>query len=162
MKLIFQQGGWLILASFIAGLMLTIIPLPDVLQYIRPEWSALILLYWCMALPQRIGVGVGWVTGLFLDVLKGTLLGQHALGLAVLAYLTLQLHQRIRVYPLWQQALTVLILLNLYQLLLIWFDGITGQPSKDFTYWLPPLTGMLIWPWVFLFLRHMRRRHKVR
>lgn len=162
MKLLFQQGGWVILLSFIVSLMLTIIPLPDMLQYLRPEWSALVLLYWCMALPQRIGVGVGWVAGLFLDVLKGALLGQHALGLAVVAYLTLQLHQRIRVYPLWQQALTVLMLLNLYQLLLVWFDGITGQPSKGLAYWLPPLAGMLIWPWIFLLLRHLRRRYKVR
>ncbi len=162
MTLTRHQGGWIVAATFVGAMMLAILPLPVWAEYYRPEWVALVLVYWCMALPQRVGVGVGWTAGLLLDVLKGALLGQHALGLAVTAYLTLSLHQRIRVFPLWQQALTVLMLLTLYQLLLLWFDGITGQPPKGWVYWMPSLTGMLLWPWVFIVLRDLRRRFKVR
>lgn len=161
MSLVKHQGGWIIFLSFTVALMLTILPLPDWIHIYRPEWTALVLIYWCMALPQRIGVGIGWLVGLLLDVLMGTLLGQHALGLAVIAFITLNLHQRIRVFPLWQQALTVLTLLTLYQLLLLWFDGMTAQPAKTWSYWLPSLVGMLLWPWCFTLLRDVRRRFKV-
>jgi len=157
-----QQGGLLILVTFIAAMMLTIIPLPDLLQRIRPEWSALVLLYWCMALPQRIGVGIAWIIGLLLDVLSGSLLGQHALSMTVIAYLILNMHQRIRLFPLWQQAAVIWMLLNLYQLLLLWFDGITGQPAKGLSFWLPPIAGMILWPGIFLILRKLRRRYKVK
>jgi len=156
-----HQGGWFILLSFIVAFMLTVVPLPDVLQYVRPEWSALVLLYWCMALPDRIGVGIGWSVGLLLDVLTGTLLGQHALGMTVIAYLIINLHQRIRIFPLWQQAVTIWMLLNLYQLLLLWFNGITGQPPKGLQFWLPPISGMILWPLIFIWLRHIRRQFKI-
>lgn len=157
-----KQGGLLILVTFIMAMMLTIAPLPETLRHIRPEWSALVLIYWCMALPQRIGVGFAWITGLLLDVLSGSLLGQHALSLTVVAYLTLNMHQRVRLFPLWQQAVVVWMLLNLHQLLLLWFDGITGQPAKGLSFWLPPISGMILWPAIFITLRKIRRRYKVR
>lgn len=162
MTLVRHQGGWIIFVSLVVALMLTILPLPEWAEYYRPEWPALVLIYWCMALPQRVGVGIGWIVGLLVDVLKGALLGQHALGLAVIAYITLNLHQRIRVFPLWQQAVTVLVLLALYQLLILWFDGITaGQTSKGWIYWMPSVVSMVLWPWVFVLLRDIRRRFKV-
>jgi len=161
MRLGNHQGGWLILLSFVIAFMLTVVPLPDVLQYVRPEWSALVLLYWCMALPDRVGVGIGWTVGLLLDVLTGTLLGQHALGMTVIAYLIINLHQRIRIFPLWQQAAIIWMILNLYQLLLLWFDGITGQPPKGLQFWLPPISGMILWPAIFILLRRLRRNFKV-
>lgn len=157
-----HQGGGLILLSFIVAFMLTVVPLPEFMQFIRPEWSALVLLYWCMALPDRIGVGIGWIVGLLLDVLTGTLLGQHALAMTVIAYLIINLHQRIRIFPLWQQAAIIWMLLNLYQLLLLWFDGITGQPPKGLQFWLPPISGMILWPVVFILLRRLRRHFKVK
>lgn len=162
MKTETRQGGTLILITFIIAMMLTIIPLPETLQHIRPEWTALVLIYWCMALPQRIGVGIAWISGLLLDVLTGSLLGQHALSMTVVAYLTLNMHQRVRLFPLWQQAAVVWMLLNLHQLLLLWFDGITGQPAKGLTFWLPPISGMILWPAIFMVLRKIRRRYKVR
>lgn len=156
-----HQGGWLIMLTFLAAMALTIIPLPDFLRNLRPEWAALVLSYWCMALPHRIGVGTGWVIGLLLDVMTGSLLGQHALGMTIIAYLVINLHLRIRLFPLWQQAIVIWMLLNLYQLLLLWFDGITGQPSKGLEFWLPPISGMILWPGIFLLLRRLRRSQMV-
>jgi rod shape-determining protein MreD len=157
-----REGGWLILLTFVAAMMLTIVPLPDLLRHMRPEWSALVFIYWCMALPHRIGIGIGWMTGLLLDVLTGSLLGQHALGMTIIAYLVINMHQRIRLFPLWQQSVVIWMLLNLYQLLLLWFDGITGQPSRGLSFWLPPIVSMILWPGIFLILRNLRRRHKVK
>jgi len=139
MRHVRHQGGNIIIVTFIAALMLTIIPLPDSIETARPEWVALVLIYWCMALPDRIGVGYGWFAGLLRDVLKGSLLGQHALALAVVAYLTLKLHQRLRVFPPWQQAMVVLVMLVFLQVLILWFDGIIGLTVKNWQHRLASL-----------------------
>ena len=161
MSLSRHQGGWIITLTVLIALTLTIVPLPHWLEPYRPAWPVLALIYRGMALPQRVGVGAGWATGLLIDVLTGSLLGQHALALTVVMFLTLNLHQRIRVFPLWQQALSVLTLTALYQLLVLWFDGITGQRTGGWQYWMPSVIGMLLWPWVFMLLRDVRRRFKV-
>lgn len=157
-----HRGGWIIVLSFVAAMLLSILPLPQVVDPFRPEWTALVLIYWCLALPERVGVGGAWLVGLLMDVLKGGLLGEHALGLTVVAFLALKLHQRIRVYPMWQQALSVLMLLALYQLVTLWINGIIGRPARTWLYWAPSLTGTMLWPALFLLLRDLRRRFRVR
>ncbi len=156
-----HQGGWIIIATFVAALMLTVAPLPDWLGQMRPEWAALVLIYWCMALPQRIGVGVGWIVGLFVDVLRAELLGQYALAFALIAYVTLHLHRRVRVFPLWQQAASILVLIVLEQMLILWVKGIMGQSPHTWTYWLPSVTSMLVWPIVYILLRGIRRYYRI-
>jgi rod shape-determining protein MreD len=84
----YPTGGWVIVVSFLLAFWLSEIPLPGGLDRFRPDWVAMVLIYWGMALPHRIGIGVGWGVGLLLDVGRGGLLGQHALALAVVAYLT--------------------------------------------------------------------------
>lgn len=156
------RGGIVIIATFVVAMMLTILPLPQWLVPFRPEWVALALIYWTMALPQRVGVLSGWGLGLLLDVLKGAVLGQHALALAVVAYLTYKVHQQVRVYPMWQQALSVMALLLLYQLLVLWVSGITGAKSQTWLSWLPALSSTLLWPWIYLILRDLRRQFGVK
>ena len=67
---------WVIALSFLAAFMLTAMPLPDWALPWRPAWIAMVLVYWCMALPERVGVITGWVIGLILDVMHGSILGQ--------------------------------------------------------------------------------------
>ena len=62
------HGGNIILFSFIAAFILSMVPLPQMLQSIRPEFVTIVLIYWCIALPNRVGVGMGWIAGLFFDV----------------------------------------------------------------------------------------------
>ena len=156
-----HHGGWIICFSFVAALMLTAMPLPEWATNWRPAWVAMVLVYWCMALPDRIGIGVGWLMGLLLDVLQGTLLGQNALGLAILAYFIIKLHQRIRMFPLTQQALIICLLVLLYLFLSLWVRGIMGISPDSWTYWMPAFTSMLLWPWLFIILRDIRRRYHV-
>ncbi len=156
-----RRATWVIAASFAAALALAIVPLPEWAAPFRPDWAALVLVYWALALPHRVAVGTGWLVGLLLDVLRGAILGQHALALAVVAYLAVRLHQRLRVFPLWQQALAVLLLLALDQLIVAWIDGIAGLPGGDWRQFGAALTGMLLWPWVFASLRGLRRRYRV-
>ncbi len=157
-----HHGGTTILLSFIFAFLLQMFALPDWAGTLRPDWVALVLVYWCIALPERIGVGVGWSIGLMLDVANGALLGQNALALAIVAYLALRLHQRIRLFPLWQQSVSVLLLITLHLMLILWVKGAVGQSTATWAYWLPALTSMLAWPLVFTVLRGLRRIYRVR
>ncbi|MCP3661831.1 MAG: rod shape-determining protein MreD [Gammaproteobacteria bacterium] len=156
-----RRGGLVILLSFIVALLLTVIPLPETARLFRPQWTTLVLIYWSLALPQRVGVGVGWTLGLFLDVMTGTLLGQHALALSLIAFITLKIHLQVRLFPLWQQSSIVLALLLIERLIGLWTIGATSQPTPSLLYWVPPLIGMLLWPWVFIILRDLRRSFQV-
>ncbi len=162
MSLTPHQGGGVIIATFVAALLLTIVPLPQALEIWRPDWVMLTLLYWALALPERIGVGIAWGVGLLKDTLVGTLLGQYALAYVLATYLIIKLHQRIRLHPLWQQALSILVLLALSQLLVLWVNGIIGRPAHSWLYWMPSLVGALLWPVVFTLLRAVRRNFLVR
>lgn len=158
-----RAGGnrFIIYLTILAGFVLTLIPFPDWAQYYRPPWVTLILIYWCMALPERVGVGIGWLLGLSLDILTGSLLGQHALGLSIVAFLTLKLHLRVRVLPLRQQVFTILILLLVERLLTIWITWAVDYPTPDLMFWIKPIIGALLWPWIYIILRDTRRRFHV-
>ena len=155
-----QSSGIIIITLFIA-VMLTIMPLPDWARYLRPEWVMLVLIYWCMATPGRLNVGIAWLMGLVVDVINGNLLGQHALSFAIVAFVTVKLHKQIRVYPLWQQSLSVFTLIALNQLFVIWTKGIIDEAPDTWLYWLPSATSALIWPWMYLILRDLRRKFRV-
>ena len=156
-----RSGGIIILLRFLIALLLTIMPLPEWARLLRPQWYTLVLIYWTLALPQRVGVGIGWLVGITVDVMTGTLLGQHALPLALIAYITYETHQRVRLFPLWQQSLIVMALLLIEKLLSIWVMGTLSLPAPPLSFWAPPLIGMLLWPWIYIILRDVRRRFHV-
>jgi rod shape-determining protein MreD len=155
------NGRWVIVISFLLAFLLAGIPLPGELGRFHPDWVTMVLIYWCMALPHRIGIGVGWGVGLLLDIGRGALLGQHALALAVVAYLTLQTYRRIRVAPLWQQAFSILAFLLVEQILIFWISGVIGYPPRDWWYLAPAVGGMVLWPLLFVILRDARRYFQV-
>ncbi|MFY9975299.1 MAG: rod shape-determining protein MreD [Chromatiaceae bacterium] len=153
-----SRGTWMVLLTLVAALFLTILPLPAAAEDLRPQWVALTLIFWALALPDRVGVFWAFGTGLVLDVATGTLLGHHALGLSVVVYVAVELHARVRIFPLWQQALLVWLLLVLERLLALWVLGATGQPMPSLTYWWSPFVGLLLWPWLTVVLRDLARR----
>jgi rod shape-determining protein MreD len=151
-----------IAVTIAVALMLTIFPLPDWAQPYRPQWPLMVLAYWSMALPLRVGVFAGWVTGLFTDVITGALLGHHALGYALAIYVVLAVHRRLRLYPWWQQAAAVGGVFGLERLVSFLVIGATTGEAPTWQYWLSPLVGTLLWPWVFVILRDVRRKFRVR
>ena len=156
------QGGFVILISFMVALTLMMIPLPEWAEPARPQWLIMTVIYWCIALPDRVGVIYAWLIGLVLDVATGSLLGQNALAFAIVAYLAIKLHLRIRLFPIWQQALSILILIALYQIIILWVKGFTGQSAQSWFYWMASVSSMFLWPFVFTLLRGVRRFYRVR
>ena len=156
-----SQRNWVIWLSFLLAMMLSTLPMPESLIWGRPEWVTLTLIYWVVALPHRVGPWTGWVLGLLLDILLGSLLGIHALSLAIVAYLAQRLHQRIRMFPLWQQAFLILILVGIQQMLLYWAQIFTGTSSDSLLFLLPSVVSSFLWPWIFVLLRGIRRTLRV-
>lgn len=153
-----QKPQIAIIISLLLALMLNMLPLPDWANHLRPDWVALVLIYWAMALPMFVGVITAFIFGLLMDVSLSTLLGQHALALVIVVFLVQKLYLRIRVYTLIQQAIFVGILLIINQLLVLWVSGMTNTAPDTSAYFLPSLTGAFIWPWLFIILRDIRRR----
>jgi rod shape-determining protein MreD len=147
--------------TIIGGLMLAIMPLPDWAEKFRPDWVTLVLIYWAMALPTRIGVTIAWFSGLLLDVSYGTLMGQHAVGMVLVIYVIHIQHQRLRVASLMQQAIVIFFLLLIKQLLTLWVDGMLGRAPDSWLYFMPTVTSTLLWPWTYLILRDLRRKFSI-
>ena len=143
------------------GFILSALPLPDTIVDWRPCWLAMLLIYWCMALPERVGISSAWLLGLFFDAQQSFILGQHALGFIFLAYIIIRNHKRLRVYPLLQQALVVCLYLLIYQAIMLLVMLLSGTITYTWFYWLPAFTSMLIWPWLFIFMRDFRRRNNI-
>lgn len=154
------QGRWLILFSFVLALALSVWPLPEWAMSGRPAWVALMVIFWVMILPHRVGIATAFVIGVLLDALDGSVLGLHALALTIVAFLTYRLHGRVRVFPLAQQCIAVLILVGLYQLFCRLVQGAIEPIPITLVYWLPTLTSALIWPWMYWFLNGLRLRYR--
>ena len=103
------------------------------------------LIYWSLAAPRRFSLLTAFWMGVALDTLSGALLGQHALALLVVVYAAERFYLRVRMFPVSQLAVTVLILLATYEFILFWVDGIAGRTVPLIERWAPPLTGTLVW-----------------
>ncbi|WP_444994652.1 rod shape-determining protein MreD [Aliikangiella sp. IMCC44359] len=153
-----SKGGGVILITLMVAMLLDIMPLPEMIELFRPEWVVMVLIYWVMALPSRIGVFSGWFLGLFVDVLKGSLFGINALSFALVVFLIQVLYHRLRLFPQWKQALNITVIIGLHRLLVVNLTGLVEPVSSDFTYWLPLICIAVLWPWLFILLRDIRRK----
>ena len=138
------------------AILLTLVPLPEVLDPLRPYWVALVLIYRSLEITDGVSLGMAFLVGLLLDIFTGTLMGMHALGLVIMIYLVQRFRARLRFFPPWQQALSVLALLVNDRIILLWITTLLGEPIPTWQYWLAPLVGMAVWPWLFLLMDRIR------
>lgn len=146
----------LAVATTLAALVLQVVPLPYWLSILRPAVLVLVVLYWSVQAPRTGGITLGFVSGLALDVFRGSVLGQHALAVSLVVYLAIRFHLQIRNTPLFQQALFALAALFLYELVVWSIDGWSGHPVAASTRWLHPITGALVWPLIVIVLDRLR------
>ena len=146
-----------ILISLVIAAVLTVIPLPGWLDAMRPYWVGLVLIFWALETSDLVNLGLAFTTGLLLDLLTGSLLGLHALSLVILVYLVVRFKARLRFFPPWQQALSVLALLINDRIILLWINSLQGEQMPGLAFCLPPLIGTILWPWLFVLLDHYRR-----
>ncbi|MEM7220178.1 MAG: rod shape-determining protein MreD [Pseudomonadota bacterium] len=150
------QGGWAILLTLLVGMVLAVLHLPEasppILSWLRPNWVIMMLFFWTLAVPQRMGLVFAWLLGIGLDVLLGEPLGLNGALLAGFTYVVWALHARLRVFPAVQQAVLlfglVVIVEALRLIVLLTLNDV--PPSWRFPFialasaalW-PPLRGIL-------------------
>lgn len=155
-----SRYGLILPLTFLIAIILTLLPMPAWTIWLRPAWVLMALIYWSILVPDHVNVGTAWFIGILLDVLNGTLLGEHALALTSVVFFVVRMHAQLRMHPILQQAAWVFLFVLLYQFILFCIQGVIGDLPKTWLYWSSSLTSMLLWPWVFIILRDSRRRFK--
>ena len=141
-----NNNDWLLIPlTFITGLLFNLLVLPDTLMALRVDLLLIVLIYWSLRTPEKVGVSIGWVVGLLMDVSSGGVLGLMALVYTLTAYICLMLHQQIRMLPMFQQTLLIGVLLLAGKVLGFGVLVLCGRLPMA-TYWLPVISGALVWP----------------
>lgn len=148
---------WFVVATSMFALLLNLLPWAGVWQALKPDFLALVLLYWCIQQPRVIGVGTAWLFGLLMDVGQGSLFGQHALAYALLGFAAEYFHRRVLRFPLWQQALHVAVLLAICLTLVLLVRVAGGAAPPDWSHYLGAISGALLWPPVSIMLQWPQR-----
>ncbi len=153
----------LIVLSFVVAGLMAIMPLPEWAIYYRPEWVALVVVYWVVNNPERVGIGVAWMVGIMVDALTGSLFGLHALGLALVAWLALRLRLRLRLFTVYQQASLVFVIIGLQLLASQWLQILFDLPhGTSMVFLAPAVTSALFWPLAWILLRGAARSLKLK
>lgn len=151
---------WPAAVTLFIAVALEIMPLPDILQPLRPPLPTMALIYWTMMWPERFGLLTAFVLGLSLDILHGQLLGENAFALCVVTYMTLRFHLQIRIFPLWQLTMSVFALLTLSSFMQILVEGIAGFGTLGLRQWPRVVSGTLLWPIVMGILDRVRMHNE--
>ena len=148
---------WVLPATFVVAFVMFALPVGEEWKSYMPAWVTLVLIYWCLAAPEKITLGTGWLIGLGLDILAFGLLGRYALTKTLITYLTRRVALRVRVYPVWQQSVFVLMLLALESVILVAIGYLIEGNIQGLAQWRALAIGAALWPFIFWFLRHCRR-----
>lgn len=156
-EILLPARPWFILLTLLLALLLNLSPAGPVWRFVRPDFLALVLLYWCIQEPRFVGVGGAWVLGLVMDVADANLFGQHALAYALLAYAAEFFHRRVLRFALWAQAIHVAGLLAGCQAVVLLVRLFSGAAGVSWTYFMASLTGALLWPSASVLLQWPQR-----
>ncbi|AOY01436.1 rod shape-determining protein MreD [Jeongeupia sp. USM3] len=149
--------GFIVL-SFIAALLINLLPWQVSIANFAPDFVALFIIYWALNQPRRVGVATAFVLGVLMDVGDGNVLGQHALAYSVIAYFVLIRQRQMALFAFWQQALIVFGLLTLAQAIMMIVRGLLGAPFVGWAYFAGSLPAALLWPPLSnLMLMHQRK-----
>jgi rod shape-determining protein MreD len=151
-----RGGGSLLWGSLTLAILLGLLPMPPALAVFKPYWLGLVLCYWVLEAPERVGLGFAFLLGLTGDLIYGSLLGEQAMRLAIFAFIVLRFRARLRFFTLAQQALAMLALLLNDRIVVLIIRGFSGEGLPPWSFWISPAVGMLLWPWLFLLLDDLR------
>lgn len=132
--------------SFLFAFCFTIMPLPFILKWLRPDFVTLVLIYWVANSTGQVGIIFAFIVGIFFDLLTGMLLGTMGMALSIVAFFTMHLRLRLRIYRTWQKLIAIMLLVACSQLIRLWIQMLLGQSSVSFIYLLPSIISALLWP----------------
>ncbi len=146
------RASYIALTVLLAAI-LNLLALPELITRVKPDFIALILIYWTIFHPDRVSFTIVWTLGLLMDVASGSLFGQHALAYTLMLYLAALFHRRIIMFPMPYQVFHVGTILLLAQLVTLALRSVAGSDFPGPTYFLPSLLGAALWPLVTALLR---------
>lgn len=159
------KGGWAILLSVLVAMVLSVIHLPSDwptwLAWLRPNWLLLVIFFWVIELPHRVGLIAAWCLGLLLDALVNDPLGVNGLILASVTYVAWRFFERLRMYSVLQQAGLIFALVLAAELF-----RLSAQSWGQELHWrwlvlMVPTVSALLWPFVYLLLLRVRQAARV-
>jgi len=151
-----HESWWNRVPALVVALILSVVPMPESIAAFRPDWVAVLMLYWILAVPRQVGPFTAFWMGLALDTLSGALLGQHGLALLLIVFLSQRFYLRIRAFPASQLTLTALLLLSLYEFVLFWVDGVAGRSVPLIERWGPLISSTALWVVMLTFVERGR------
>ncbi len=143
--------------TLIVALMINLLPWGGWLLAIKPDFVALVLLYWCIQQPRKIGFTTAFLLGLVMDVADGSLFGQHALAYSVLAFAGIVLHRRVLMFTLKDQILHVISLLLLNDLIVLALRALVGAGFPGFGYFIGSVIAGGLWPFICYYFKLPQR-----
>lgn len=158
MNLARREPRWAVFFTVLIAIILQVLPLPDWLGAVRPSFVVLVIIYWSIFAPHAGGIFAPWLAGLVLDVFKGDVLGQNALAVALVAYIVMSLHQRLRNQTLVQQSLFVFAMLMVNEAVIWGIEGWSGHSMSSPWRWVQPMIGAMLWPFVALLVGRTHSR----
>jgi rod shape-determining protein MreD len=150
------RGGFIVF-TFVAALLINLLPWSGWALVIKPDFVALVVLYWCIQQPRKVGFTGAWLLGLVMDVAEGSLFGQHALAYSVLAFGGIVLHRRVLMFSMRDQVLHVIVLLILNDVLVLAIRMLAGAGFPGVQYFIGSLTAAALWPALSLLFKLPQR-----
>lgn len=154
------QGGWLILLTLIVAVLLAVVHLPETwpqwLGWLRPAWVAMVVFFWVMELPHRMGLVSAWLTGLLLDVLYADPLGLNGVILASITFVGWRLYERLRMYSILQQGGVVFLLVLAGELGRLLVQDLVFDRGWSWGVLFPALVSFVVWPFLYLALSRLK------
>ncbi|OOF60222.1 rod shape-determining protein MreD [Rodentibacter myodis] len=143
---------------FIAALVMELAPWPVGFQAFKPSWLILVLLYWTLAIPNKVNIGFAFLLGIIWGLVLGATLGVHALVLSVAFYFIAKNHLVLRNLSLWFQSLLVILFVFIIRFAIFLVELFLHSATFNWQEIFGAIASGILWPWVFLLMRKIRRR----
>ena len=149
----------IILLSIFLGLILTLMFLP--VGYMAPEWLLLINIYWAIALPTNKKLPLAFISGYFVDILYGQVLGITSLTYVIFIYIILRLYNSLRYMTVTQQMIVISFFVLVKQHFFVWSNSVMGMDSEYFDLIISAVISGILWPPTYFTLRYFRRKFQI-
>lgn len=153
---------FVLVSIFIVAFILEIMPWPIGFQGFRPSWLILVLIYWALALPDKVSVGTAFAAGIVWDLILGSILGIHALVLSISIYFVAKHHLVLRNLSLWLQGLLVMLYISMIRGFIFVIEHTLHAATFNTQEIAGAFISGILWPWVFLLMRQIRRQLRLR
>lgn len=123
-----------------------------------PDFVALVLVFWSIHQPRKVGIGIAFFMGLLMDVHDATLLGENALSYTLLSYFAIMIHRRVLWFKVLTQAAHVLPLLLLMQCVQLVIRVLVSGNFPGWLFFAESFVSAAMWPVVTMILLAPQRR----